>query len=98
MLPLIECAFKEDGEIQKIINDQKTRYEKKKKTSKKSHGNIKSQNLRKRYIFFVVLRNVWFFIKFFILKSILKKCDMYLIDNVRQINGFFLKLFHSKSI
>ena len=50
MLPLIECAFKEDGEIQKIINDQKTRHEKK-KTSQKSHRNIKSQKLKNRYLF-----------------------------------------------
>ena len=36
MLPLIECAFKEDGEIQKIINDEKTRYEKRKKPLRKA--------------------------------------------------------------
>ena len=71
---------------------------KKRKKPLRKAMETKSQNLRKRYIFFVVLRNVWFFTKFFILRSISKKCDMYLIDNVQQINGFFLKLFHSKSI
>ena len=31
--------------------------------------------MQNRYIFFFVLRNVWFFTKFFILKSVSEKCD-----------------------
>ena len=71
-----DVLLKEIVKLKKNKYDQKIRYEKKKKTSKKSHRNIKSQNLRKRYIFFFVLRNVWFFTKFFNLKSISKKCDV----------------------